>query len=242
MPDWTHELPPLPVHPNRVLLFIAMEGEAAPLAGRLGLNVRGTPGSAANSIDLVVPGLDPTVGADRIGPAYAAWALTRAIMARRPDIVVNIGTAGGFASQGLGIADLVLARDTMFHDARVALPGFAAIARAHTRLSPSDTELDRLASDLGARVGLASSGSSLDVTTDELAHFARTRTLAKDMELAALAAVCNAERIPLVALKGVTDLVDHHEPAAEAFVRNLKRTCERLADATVPLLRALRAS
>lgn len=190
MPDWTHELPPLPVHPNRVLLFIAMEGEAAPLAGRLGLNVRGTPGSAANSIDLVVPGLDPTVGADRIGPAYAAWALTRAIMARRPDIVVNIGTAGGFASQGLGIADLVLARDTMFHDARVALPGFAAIARAHTRLSPSDTELDRLASDLGARVGLASSGSSLDVTTDELAHFARTRTLAKDMELAALAAVC----------------------------------------------------
>jgi 5'-methylthioadenosine nucleosidase len=242
MPDWTHELPPLPVHPNRVLLFIAMEGEAAPLAGRLGLNVRGTPGSAANSIDLVVPGLDPTVGADRIGPAYAAWALTRAIMARRPDIVVNIGTAGGFASQGLGIADLVLARDTMFHDARVALPGFAAIARAHTRLSPSDTELDRLASDLGARVGLASSGSSLDVTTDELAHFARTRTLAKDMELAALAAVCNAERIPLVALKGVTDLVDHHEPAAEAFVRNLKRTCERLAEATVPLLRALRAS
>jgi nucleoside phosphorylase len=219
-----------------------MEGEAAPLAGRLGLNVRGTPGSAANSIDLVVPGLDPTVGADRIGPAYAAWALTRAIMARRPDIVVNIGTAGGFASQGLGIADLVLARDTMFHDARVALPGFAAIARAHTRLSPSDTELDRLASDLGARVGLASSGSSLDVTTDELAHFARTRTLAKDMELAALAAVCNAERIPLVALKGVTDLVDHHEPAAEAFVRNLKRTCERLAEATVPLLRALRAS
>jgi nucleoside phosphorylase len=80
------------------------------------------------------------------------------------------------------------------------------------------------------------------VTTDELAHFARTRTLAKDMELAALAAVCNAERIPLVALKGVTDLVDHHEPAAEAFVRNLKRTCERLAEATVPLLRALRAS
>jgi nucleoside phosphorylase len=59
------------------------------------------------------------------------------------------------------------------------------------------------------------------------------------MELAALAAVCATERIPLVALKGITDLVDRHEPAHEAFVRNLARTCARLADAAPALLRAL---
>ena len=249
MPDWTHELPPLPARPARILLFIAMAGEAAPIARALGLGPGASAGASANtstnaSIELVVPGADPVVGVDRIGPAYASWALTRAIAVRRPDLVVNMGTAGGFAAQGLGIADLVLARDTMFHDARVALPGFDAIARAHTRLSPSDATLDALATALGARVGLASSGSSLDATDGEMALFARTRTLAKDMELAALASVCAAERLPLVSLKGVTDLVDHAhaggEPAHEAFVRNLERTCARLAEAAPVLLTALR--
>jgi hypothetical protein len=38
--------------------------------------------------------------------------------------------------------------------------------------------------------------------------------------------------VPLAALKGVTDLVDHHEPTQEAFLRNLARTTERLAQAT----------
>ena len=238
MPDWTHELPPLPARPSRVLLCVAMRDEAAPIARALGFERdRCRVGDA--EIELVVPGSDPTTGVDRIGPVHAAWALTRAIAVRKPDLVVNMGTSGGFAAQGLDIADLVLARDTMFHDARVALGGFDAVARAHARLSASDAELDGVASELAARVGLVSSGSSLDATADELALFTRMRTLAKDMELAALAAVCATERIPLVALKGVTDLVDRHEPAHEAFVRNLARTSGRLADAAPTLLRAL---
>jgi nucleoside phosphorylase len=238
MPDWSHELPLLPTKPARVLLFIAMESEAAPIAQALRLNAgRGQFGRA--QIELCNPGRDTATSCDRIGPVYAAWALTRAIAVAKPDLVVNMGTAGGFAAQGLDIADLVVARDTMFHDARVALAGFDAVARAHTRLSPQDAELDALAEAISARVGLVSSGSSLDATADELAQFARLRTLAKDMELAALAAVCATEQVPLIALKGVTDLVDRHEPAHEAFVRNFARTSGRLADAAPTLLRAI---
>lgn len=242
MPHWTYELPFLPTKPQRVLLFIAMESEAAPIARALQLrDGHGRIGHA--QVALLSPHRDALTRVDRIGPVYATWALTRAISTQRPDLIINMGTAGGFAAQGLGIADLVLARDTMFHDARVALSGFDAVARAHTRLSPSDAQLDSLADILGARVGLASSGSSLDATPDEIAHFTLTRTLAKDMELAALAAVCVAEQIPLVALKGVTDLVDHAhdggEPAHEAFVRNLERTCARLADAAPALFAQL---
>ncbi len=242
MPDWTYELPPIPAQPRRVLLFIAMESEAAPIAHALRLE-HGKGRIGQTEIELLSPGRDDATKIDRIGPVYAAWTLARGIAAQRPDLVVNMGTAGGFAAQGLGIADLVLARDTMFHDARVALPGFDAVARAHTRLSPSDAQLDALAAAIDARVGLASSGSSLDATDGEMALFARTRTLAKDMELAALASVCAAERLPLVSLKGVTDLVDHAhaggEPAHEAFVRNLERTCARLAEAAPALLAKL---
>jgi nucleoside phosphorylase len=240
MPDWSHELPLLPTKPARVLLFIAMESEAAPIAQALRLDAgRGRLGGA--QIELCNPGRDTATSCDRIGPVYAAWALTRAIAAAKPDLVVNMGTAGGFAAQGLDIADLVLARDTMFHDARVALAGFDAVARAHTRLSPRDAELDALAEAISARVGLVSSGSSLDATADELAQFARLRTLAKDMELAALAAVCATEQVPLIALKGVTDLVDRHEPAHEAFVRNFNRTSARIAQAAPAFFEALLA-
>ena len=239
MPGWTFELPAIPASPRRVLLFIAMRSEAEPVARALGA-VGGLAGGIAHvgdaTVELLVPGVDAVLGVDRLGPVHAASALSRAFAAAKPDLVVNVGTCGGFQSRGLGIADLVVARDTMFHDARVALPGFDALARAHTRLSPSDAQLDALAARLTARVGLASSGSSLDATADELALFARTETLAKDMELAALAVVCREAGVPLAALKGVTDLVDHHEPTQDAFLRNLARTTERIAGATRPFI------
>lgn len=231
----TFTLPPIPARVRRVLLFVAMRSEAEPIARALGA----TDGAARVGdamVELVAPGADPVLGVDRLGPVHAASALSRAFAMGRPDLVVNMGTCGGFESQGLAIADLVVARDTMFHDARVALPGFDLLARAHTRLSPSDAQLDALAARLSARVGLASTGASLDATADEIALFAREKTLAKDMELAALSVVCREAGVPLAALKGVTDLVDHHEPTHEAFLRNLTRTCDRIAAAARPFL------
>jgi nucleoside phosphorylase len=237
-------LPPLPTVARRVLFFVAMEHEAAPIADALGLARNGDVrvGSVSGAqVTLVTPGADPSGNIDHIGPVHASVALTRALaQAHDPfDLVVNAGTAGGFESQGQRIADLVVARDTMFHDARVAIPGFDRVARAHTRLSAGEAMLARLATALGARAGLVSTGSSLDATADELAAFARSGALAKEMELAALAVVCRLHDTPLVALKGVTDLVDHHEPTHAAFLRNLERTAARVASASGPMLESM---
>ncbi len=242
-------LPPLPPGVRRILIFVAMEAEAEPIARALGLapdrlpigsaGVRsGRVGSNLSSLEvsLLSPGICAETGVDRIGPVHAAATLARALERIPCDIVVNAGTAGGFESQGQRIADLVVARDTMFHDARIALGGFDAVARAHTRLSADDAMLARLSAALDARAGLVSTGASLDATADELALFARHGALAKEMELAALGVVCREHRRPLVALKGITDLVDHHEPTHEAFVRNLARTSARVAEAIGPLL------
>ena len=231
----TFALPPIPPRVHRVLLFVAMRSEADPIARALGAT-DGTARIGGAHIELLVPGADPVLGVDRLGPVHAASALARALCSTRPDLVVNMGTCGGFESQGLGIADLVVVRDAMFHDARVALDGFDALVRAHTRLSPSESQLEAVAERLGARTGLASSGSSLDATADELALFRRTHTLAKDMELAALAVVCREAGVPLAALKGVTDLVDHHEPTHEAFLRNLTRTTDRIAQSAAAFI------
>lgn len=247
-------LPPVPARPRRVLLFVAMRGEAAPIARALGAegdNARmaagGThpaPGAGNGTdveIDIATPGADPELGVDRIGPVHAASSLARLLMRRRYDLVVNMGTAGGFESQGGRIADLVVVSETMFHDARVALPGLDAVARAHTRLSPSDAALARAAARIDARVGVCSTGSSLDATADETVLFARTAALAKDMELAALAVVCRTESVALAALKGVTDLVDHHEPTEAAFLRNFHATSARVAAAAQPFIQSLLA-
>jgi len=237
-------LAPLPAAVRRVLFFVAMEHEAAPIADALGLARAGDArvGRIAGAeIVLLTPGIDPATQVDRIGPVHASTALTRALVhAREPfDLVVNAGTAGGFESQGQRIADLVVARDTLFHDARVAIDGFDRVARAHTRLSADDSLLARLAAALDARAGLVSTGSSLDATADELAAFARSGALAKEMELAALAVACRVHAVPLVALKGITDLVDHHEPTHEAFLRNLERTAARVAAASGPFLESM---
>lgn len=243
-PDFA--LPQLAPHPHAITLFVAMESEAAPVARALGMGGAGDGASrtatfGGTRVRLVTPGRDEIARVDRIGPLHAAIALERALAAEPADLVVNIGTAGGFESQGLAIADLVLAGETMFHDARVGLPGFDAVARAHARLSLDQSRLETLAATLGARVGLVSTGSSLDATPAELAHFAAVRALAKEMELAALAVVCRDRSTPLVALKGITDLVDHHEPVESAFLRNLERTCARLAEAAPALLGFLTA-
>ena len=254
----TFSLPPVPAQVRRVLLFVAMRSEAEPIARALGAH-RGTARIGGAQVELLVPGVDPVLGVDRLGPVHAASALTRALALGRPDLVVNMGTCGGFEAHGQSIADLVVVRDTMFHDARVALPGFDLLARAHTRLSPSDAQLEELLARCGgagntgraarngtaarigpaAHIGLASTGSSLDATPAELAHFAQTRTLAKDMELAALATACREAGVPLAALKGVTDLVDHHEPTHEAFLRNLKMTSDRVAAAAGGFIESL---
>ena len=242
-------LAPLPAVVRRVLFFVAMEHEAAPIADALGLARMGnarmgdarTGRVAGAEVTLATPGVDAATKVDRIGPVHASAALARMLaLAREPfDLVVNAGTAGGFEAQGQRIADLVVARDAMFHDARVAIDGFDRVARAHTRLSADEATLARMAATLGARAGLVSTGSSLDATPDELALFARSGALAKEMELAALAVVCRLHDTPLVALKGVTDLVDHHEPTHAAFLRNLERTAARVASASGPMLESM---
>ena len=54
-----------------------------------------------------------------------------------------------------------------------------------------------------------------------------------------MAWVCERLGVPFTALKVVTDLVDHHEEAAEQFLRNLELATARLAEAIPALVDAL---
>ncbi len=244
----TFTLEPIPTHPVRsVLLYIAMEAEAVGVADALGLSaptVLHAHSSARRRdgvhqgirIQLVTAGGDRLLAVDRIGTIPAALAVTHALDAHPFDLIINTGTAGSFLSRGAAIGDLLFARTVQFHDCRVPLPKFDALSRAFTQLSCNDAELHAITALLPARLGGFSTGSSFDATPEELAHFSREETLAKEMELGAIAIVARERSVPLIALKSVTDFVDGHEPNHEAFLKNLAFASEQLAIAMPKLL------
>lgn len=232
---------------ERVALLFAMHAEADPIADRLGLGVpqplrNGLPAMlrqgrcGAVEIHLCTHGVDPEHGVDRIGTETAtlvAWLLAERC---RPDLLVNAGTCGGFAVRGGEIGRTYLAGEAfLYHDHHVPIPGFDAFGTARIparRFEPVRAllELER---------GPVSSGAALTTNDVERAFFEREGVVAKDMEATAIAAVARDLDLPFLALKTVTDLVDHPEPSQDAFQRNLAASTARLTDRLERLIRHL---
>src|SRR5690606_22944711 len=82
---------------------------------------------------------------------------------------------------------------------------------------------------LGLKVGVVSTGDSLDCSPEDLARLVAHGACVKEMEAAAIAWVCELHRVPLVLLKAITDLVDHHEATAAQFLENYGLAVRRLA-------------
>ena len=222
----------------QVLLHFAMEEEGAGIAQRLGLGnaqalhpalpARIRTGQVG-SLQLIhcTNGIDPDHGVDRVGleaAATTAWALLSRFT---PCLYINAGTCGGFAARGGEVARSYLAGGQfLMHDHRIPLPGFRTLGegRVPARAYPT---LEAL---LGVESGPVSSGSSIDATTEELAFFEREQVVAKDMEATALAVATRDWGVPFLAIKTVTDLVDHPEPSHEQFLRNLASSARHLTD------------
>ena len=231
--------------PVDFLLQIALRSEAQQIIDREGLQSIGsiaphchaqafTGAVAKRTVVLITHGADPIYHCDRIGPIAAATTAAFAVARFSPRLLVNIGTCGGFRSRGGAIGDLHLPHRLAFHDQRVPIAGFESFARGETDAPPAEA----LRAELGALSGLCSTGGSLDSTPQDRAILDALEARCKDMEAAAIAFTARDWGVPLIALKCVTDLVDHPEPVQDAFLRNLRSATLRLAAATAALLRS----
>ena len=247
--------------PCDILLHVAMLAEARPLIDQLGLD-------ASSSLDgalpahvwrrsgggpyaLVVHGIDPAHACDRIGTETATLVAHLAVRSLRPKLVINAGTCGGFEGRGASIGMVYVPSRYLFHDQRVDLPRFGDFARgvidADALIAEGGTSAPAgdprstvaAAAAIGAQRGTLATGSSLDATPADMALFDREGVIAKDMEGAAIARVCRDLRTPLVAVKAVTDMVDHRADAAAQFTRNLARATDALSAALQRLLPTL---
>jgi nucleoside phosphorylase len=223
---------------ERIAVLYALESEAMPLVERLGLQEQpavdpqlrprhfaGTVGTL--HVDLLTMGRDPRSGTERVGTDAATMAAYMAIRKLAPDLLLNAGTCGGFEARGAAVGTIYVSRgDLLFHDRRIPIEAFRLQAEGRWPSTPAG----RLAQAIGAAEGVVSTGNSLDLGPGELEFMHRERVCAKDMEATAIAQVCVQCGVPFVAVKAVTDLVDHPEPVQDAFLRNLRMVSALLGE------------
>lgn len=151
----------------------------------------------------------------RVGKACAAYGLAKAIAEQRPDVVVNIGSAG---TARWGVGDIIASRHFVDRDlAPLAIEGVV-----------SEYAFPEGALQLPSLIGGEEKLGDFIVNTGDDFVTAGERIVGDviDMEAFAEAVVCQGERVPLVAVKYITDRVGQN---------SVKQWNDKLRDARTAL-------
>ena len=142
------------------------------------------------------------------GKIASAGAIQYIIDHERPDLIVNLGTCGGF--EGLiDLGDVVLVEQTFIYDI-VELMGDLNIVEYYA----SSLDLTWLPDPFPVRRGVLASADS-DLPPQRIAYLRSQGAIAGDWESGALAWVAKKNAARLLILRGVSDLVN--EEAGEAY-------------------------
>lgn len=233
-----------------IVLVYAMQAEAAPFLAHCSAAELPMPGPSwlpfrlfrcvheRHDVLALVSGVDARFGVDNIGLEAATLMASVAIEHLRPDLMISCGTAGAFAARGAGIGTVYLGDTFLFHDRHVPMPGFAESALSRTQTWDAGV----LAQALGLARVTVSSGSSLKRSEDDIAVMRAYDVHAKEMEVAALAWVCQLAGIPLLAVKSVTNLLDRESASEEQFLENFPAAVAALSRETRRVLDALKTA
>jgi len=231
---------------TRVLIAIAMEAEASPFVTHLGLQADPTffpPQTPFNAfrgkynsceLTVVTNGKDTihNTNVDNVGTVPAAVATFLALQklnstSEDADLLINAGTCGGFSRKGAAIGDVFLTTAVANHDRRIAIPDFIpyGIGRIESH------SVENLATHLNAKLGVCTTGNSLDFHELDSHHMLQNDASVKDMEAAAIAWSAELFGTPHFGVKVVTDIVDGDKPSHEEFLENLGTAAKSLQEA-----------
>lgn len=140
-----------------------------------------------------------------VGKVNATSAATLALLALRPQLVINYGTAGKIAHIHNGLVEV----------ADVVQRDMAAMPLAPRGRTPFSPELDRLSSGFGTVV--CGTGDSFVTSVDP--WLVDNNIDIVDMELFAIAHVCRRHGMPWRAFKFITDAADDN--AADHWNENV---------------------
>lgn len=181
-------------------------------------------------------------GVDLVGTVPAALSTYAALHALRSgcegqgggaDLVISAGTAGGFRARGAAIGDVYVSSAVLHHDRRIPIhDAFEAFGLGRVESTPTPNLRAALPS---LKLGVVSSGNSLDYTDRCMEVMTKQGAHVKEMEAGAVAWVAaDLFACPAVlALKAVTDIVDGDRATAEEFLANLGAAAKALQE-TLP--------
>lgn len=230
--------------PNSILVIMAMQAEAQPIIKELSLKQTGRiellnadifSGNALNTnINIVLNGKCRKYSVDQIGTQPATLIAHLGIEKLKPDLIINAGTAGGYKSHNAKVGDVYLSnKHVCFHDRRINIPVFDEFGIGYYPCLPSE----QLAKTLNTRIGIVTSGNSLDYTEADMQIIRKINGEVKDMEAAAIAWIASIYNIPFLAIKSITDIVDGEKPTEEEFLQNLSYASDILSKKTIELLK-----
>jgi futalosine hydrolase len=166
-----------------------------------------------------------------VGKAAAGIVVERCIARLDPRIVLQVGCGGGFAAEGVRVGDIAVATLEIFADeGRESPSGFRTLGELGLASATRDDgatvaheiplagidadSVAALASRLatGTRVHTGPFLTVSTVTTSDVraaGHSARWSPVCESMEGAAAALACWHHRIPMVEIRGISNLVGH---------------------------------
>ncbi|CDZ79352.1 5'-methylthioadenosine/S-adenosylhomocysteine nucleosidase [Legionella massiliensis] len=199
---------------QKILIVVALDKEAKPIIAKLNLHksqhhfdkmpMQGYVGKYANfDIFLITNGTDPLYNVQNIGTQPATLSTYLGISYFHPDLVINIGTAGGIAESGAQIGDIYISRKIYFIDRRMPNSGYSQYGFGG--YISSDTHL--IGNEINLKKGIICSGDSFDKNDTDYQIILKNRCAARDMEAAAVAWVSMLTTTPMFAIKGITHIV-----------------------------------
>lgn len=163
-----------------------------------------------------------------VGKVRAASATQALIDRHRPDLLLNIGTAGGLRPE-VKIGDIVVTTRQYQHDSQLWERYTAECDR-----ELSDLVYSRLAASYRVHRGNGCAGdrfvSALDAKQQLAAQF---DAYCVDMESAAIADTCAANQIPCCIIRSISDSLQGNEVE---FEENYQRVSQEVAQAVAPLV------
>ena len=191
------------------------------------------------NINILLNGKCSQYSVDHIGTQIATLATQIGIEKLKPNIVVNAGTAGGFLSDNAKIGDIYLSHPYVcYQDRRINIPNFKEYGIGYFPSMPCE----EIAKTLGFKTGIVTTGNSLDCTEKDLEIIKSYNGVAKDMEAPAIAWIAQQYKIPFLAIKAITDIVDGEKATEEEFLHNLESASKILSKQTIRLLELISKS
>lgn len=197
-------------------------------------------------INGVLEGKDVVLTKSGIGKVNAAMAASILHERFHPSVVINTGSAGGFAKD-LEVGDIVISTEVVHHDVDVTafsyeygqVPGLPAAFEADSRLVELAYQAAGNRPGTKAKKGMIATG---DIFMQEEARidFARStfpNMIAAEMEAAAIAQVCHRYGIPFVVTRALSDIAG--KDSSVSFDEFLKKAAENAAKIIIDMLKSL---